>query len=86
LLSGIRRFERQQAVVHLVRFWAGYLRGDFDLFSPRDPRIRFGALAEIDLNRGIDDAYWKPAIPDADVGIGESEPPASSQTSLFEVT
>lgn len=83
LLSGIRRFERQQAVVHLVRFWAAYLRGNFDLFSGRDPRIRFGALAEIDLDRGIDDAHWKPEAPRRKVE-GDLEPTLPSQSPLFE--
>jgi hypothetical protein len=84
LLSGIKRLERQQAVAHLVRFWAGYLRGDYDLFSTRDPRIRFGTLAQVDVDRGIDDAYWKPDTSDIAVGRGQPETSATGQSSMFE--
>lgn len=89
LLTGMKRLERQQAVAHLVRFWAGYLRGDFDLFSTRDARIGFGALAEVVVERGIDDAHWKP---DAGSGEGASDEPREiadargAQTPLFEVS
>ena len=67
-----------------MRFWAGYLRGDYDLFSTRDPRIRFGTLAQVDVDRGIDDAYWKPDTSDIAVGRGQPETSATGQSSMFE--
>jgi hypothetical protein len=59
-LKRIKQIEGHEAVGHLTRFWAGYLRSHHDLFSTPDHRLRFGLLAEIDLAHGIDDAYWKP--------------------------
>lgn len=56
----IKRMEGHDAVGYLVKFWAGYLRTQHHLFSTPDQRLRFGGLAEFDVNHGIDDKYWKP--------------------------
>jgi hypothetical protein len=62
-LAGIKRIEGHPAVRRLTTFWAGYLRGPgkpslFD--QPPDTRLRFGGLAEFPVDRGIDDAAWRP--------------------------
>ncbi|HOU28022.1 MAG TPA: hypothetical protein PLB39_01005 [Thermoleophilia bacterium] len=43
-----------------MKFWAGYLRTKHNLFARPDQRLRFGRLAEFDVDHGIDDLYWKP--------------------------
>lgn len=56
----IKRLEGHDAVRNLVKFWAGYLRTKNDLFARPDQRLRFGRLAEFDVDHGIDDKHWKP--------------------------
>lgn len=69
-LKTIKRLEGHDAVRNLVRFWAGYLRTQHDLFARPDQRLRFGLLGEFDVDHGIDDKYWKqkdtPAVSDDD--------------------
>lgn len=59
-LKTIKRLEGHDAVRNLVKFWAGYLRTKHNLFARPDQRLRFGRLAEFDVDHGIDDLYWKP--------------------------
>lgn len=59
-LKTIKRLEGHDAVRNLVKFWAGYLRTTNHLFARPDQRLRFGRLAEFDVDHGIDDKYWKP--------------------------
>lgn len=59
-LKTIKRLEGHDAVRNLVKFWAGYLRTKNDLFARPDQRLRFGRLAEFDVEHGIDDKHWKP--------------------------
>lgn len=59
-LKSIKRLEGHDAVRNLVKFWAGYLRTKNDLFARPDQRLRFGRLAEFDVDHGIDDQHWKP--------------------------
>jgi len=80
-LAGIKRIEGHQAVRRLTTFWAGYLRGlrAPSLFDrPPDARLRFGWLVEFPVDRGIDDAAWKPpnasSDPDDSDDLGASLP------------
>lgn len=65
-LQGIKRLERNEAVGRAVRFWADYLRGDDGLFSEPDHRLRFGLLANVDVDHGIDDQSWAPTGAESD--------------------
>lgn len=57
-LKGIKKLERHEAVGRSVRFWADYLRGEQGLFTEPDRRLRFGLLANVDVDHGIDDDSW----------------------------
>ena len=56
--SGIKKLEGHEAVRSSVRFWADYFRGDVNLFAEPDQRLRFGLLANVDVDHGIDDRSW----------------------------
>jgi hypothetical protein len=58
LLSGLKRRERHRAVFLQVKMWANYLQDDLRL-REREPPLRFGRLATVDVDRGIDEARWK---------------------------
>jgi hypothetical protein len=64
LTAGIKRQEGHNAVKNLLLFWAAYVRGAGQtLFNPEpDQRLRFGQLATVDVDLGIDDLYWKPPV------------------------
>jgi hypothetical protein len=65
LLSTIKQREGHEAIRSQTRFWARYLAGSADLFSGApDARMRFGTLAEVAVDRGIDDKSWKPLSQD----------------------
>src|SRR6266508_4163278 len=71
-LAAVKRIEGHPAVRRLTTFWAGYLRGPrapslFD--APPDTRLRFGRLVEFPVDRGINDAIWRP--PDEDDNRGD---------------
>lgn len=57
-LKGIKKLEGHEAVRSSVRFWADYFRGDVNLFAEPDQRLRFGLLANVDVDHGIDDRSW----------------------------
>lgn len=60
-LSQMKRIEGHEAVRGQTKFWARYLSGSRDLFSgPEEERLRFGQLETVQVDRGIDDASWKP--------------------------
>lgn len=78
-LATIKRFEGHDAVRNQTRFWARYLSSPNLLFGWPDPRLNFGRLVELDVERGIDDKAWKP-LPTADSGPpvegdGHNDPP-----------
>jgi hypothetical protein len=77
LLAGIKRREGHEAIRALTSFWAKYLGQEGDLFSEgSDPRLRFGRLATVDVERGIDDGSWKPLTTDEVESLaGESAHP-----------
>lgn len=57
-LSGIKRLEKNRAVLSQVLFWADLLQRERDLFSPRDSGLRFGELKALELPVGIEDEVW----------------------------
>lgn len=59
-LKGIKKLEGHEAVGRSVRFWADYFRGEQGLFAEPDHRLRFGLLANVDVDHGIDDRSWGP--------------------------
>jgi hypothetical protein len=58
LLSGLKRRERHRAVFLQVKMWANYLQDDLRL-REHEPPLRFGRLATVDVDRGIDESRWK---------------------------
>jgi hypothetical protein len=61
LLSGIKRLDRNPAVLAWTAMWADYLSRPGDLFRGDYPFLSFGTLARIPIDIGIDDASWMPA-------------------------
>lgn len=60
LLSKIKRFERNQAVLGQVVMWADKLRGTLTLFTKPYPFLQFGSLEKFELGHGLDDQAWLP--------------------------
>ena len=64
-LSGIKRLERNPAVLGETRMWAAILAdregGHHSLFGAQDRILDFGTLVTFDVDQGIDDAKWKPS-------------------------
>ncbi len=56
-LAGIKRLERNPAVLALVLMWATYLSRPDDLYA-RYPYLSFGELATLEAGFGIDDSAW----------------------------
>jgi hypothetical protein len=71
-LKGIKKLERHEAVGRSVRFWADYFRGEHGLFSEPDQRLRFGLLANVDVDHGIDDQTWAPAGDDDVIDLSDT--------------
>ena len=72
LRAGIKRLDRHAAVAGWVRTWAEFLRTPDDLFST--PKlVRFGDLATVTVEAGIDDRYWGPAPVAAESGPDDRE-------------
>jgi hypothetical protein len=78
LLRGIKKIERNLAVLQETRMWASILRGKDDLFDQPDRLLDFGDLVTFEVDQGIDDAAWKQV---------EEEPDAVEEfgDALFEV-
>uniref|UniRef100_A1UQ25 DUF4365 domain-containing protein n=1 Tax=Mycobacterium sp. (strain KMS) TaxID=189918 RepID=A1UQ25_MYCSK len=76
-LSGIKKLERNQAVLGETRMWAAFLRFEPDLLDERDRILDFGELEAFDVERGLDDESWRKDL--ADTG-------SSDEISLFEHT
>ncbi len=58
-LKGIKRLEKNRAVLAQLMFWAQYLQGNGDLFTQPYPYLSFGRLVEFTLPVGIDDNVWQ---------------------------
>jgi Domain of unknown function (DUF4365) len=58
-LSGLKRLDRNPAVLGHLRMWAAYLQGEETLLDPEPDRLLgFGPLLQFDSAYGIDDADW----------------------------
>lgn len=60
LLSGIKRLDRNPAVLGWVMMWADYLTRRGDLFTADYPFLSFGKLVSLSIERGIVDDSWLP--------------------------
>ena len=60
LLSGIKRLDRNPAVLAWVMMWADYLARRGDLFTAEYPFLSFGKLVPLSIERGIVDDSWLP--------------------------
>ena len=59
MLAGIKRFDRNAAVVGQVVMWGDYLAAEQrSLFASAYPYMGFGKLEGFQVNRVIDDAAW----------------------------
>lgn len=76
-LSGIKKLERNQAVLGETRMWAAFLRFEPNLLDEHDRILDFGELEAFDVERGIDDESWRKDL--ADIG-------SADELSLFEQT
>ncbi len=67
-LAGIKRLERNRAVLDLVRAWADFLKGreQGTLLRPSDDRIVFRELATVRIDARIDESVWIVAAQDSD--------------------
>ena len=57
LLQGIKRLDRNPAVLGQLLMWADYL-SQSTLFSAEYPLLRFGQLATVDINTSLPDGVW----------------------------
>lgn len=66
-LSGIKRLERNQAVLGQLFMWASVMGSGATLFRNAYPHLTFGPVARFDVPVGIDDPLWlKHEEPDQD--------------------
>jgi hypothetical protein len=59
-LKGIKKLEKNAAILGQLVMWAELLAGEPELFEERYPFLRFGKLQEFPLDRGILDTAWLP--------------------------
>lgn len=78
LLRGIKKIERNPAVLQETKMWVSILRGKDDLFDQPDRLIDFGDLVTFKVDQGIDDAAWKQVEADPETTESFGDP-------LFEV-
>lgn len=78
-LRGIKKIERNTAVLQETRLWASILHRKEDLFDQAERILDFGDLVTFKVDQGIDDAAWKQVeeVSDEDEDFGYT---------LFEVT
>jgi hypothetical protein len=57
-LSGLKRIERNEAVLRQVLMWASYLQRSGDLFTTPYPYVQFGSIQTGTIEAGIDDQMW----------------------------
>lgn len=60
LLSGIKRLERQPAVLRQLQLWEAFLRSPGDIFRGVYPYLVFGDLVRLPADFGIADQTWQP--------------------------
>jgi hypothetical protein len=86
LLSGIKKLEKQGAVLYQLVMWASILRGaeevDAEWFSTNTyPFLEFGALETLELDIGIDDEAW---LKDEDPDVAKAGADTMRDLPLFE--
>ena len=59
-LQGIKRLERNNAVLGQIHFWSQYLRPTSSLFETKYPFLALGPLQKFELAVGINDKAWLP--------------------------
>ena len=74
-LQGIKRLDRNPAVLGQLHMWADYLgRSTKDLFSSEYAFLSFGELATVDTNTSLPDDIWYSAEEQAEVkSLGNTE-------------
>lgn len=80
-LSGIKRREKNTAVLQETKMWATYLRNEDTLLTENTRILEFGELASFQVHRGITDESWKRG---ADRDEREDDERSSDVVSLFE--
>jgi hypothetical protein len=81
LLKGIKRIERNPAVMGQVLMWAAYLKDPWDLYTEPYPFLGFGELIQFDLDNGIDDSLWLGSEDADEISVIES---SNNQLTLFD--
>ena len=79
-MQGIKRLDRNPAVLGQLRMWADYLSRPHDLFSLNYSFLRFGQLATVDINASLPDDLWNNAEEDEAENLGETD----NQLELFD--
>lgn len=75
LLQGIKRLDRNLAVLGQLLMWADYL-SQSTLFSAEYPLLRFGQLATVDINTSLPDDVWNKTEEEDEAKIlGETDNP-----------
>lgn len=64
-LKGIKRLERNAAILGQVIMWADFLAAEPDLFQSRYPFLCFGQLMRFEVEQGINDHKWLPREADS---------------------
>ena len=80
-LQGIKRLDRNPAVLGQLRMWADYLSRPHDLFSLHYSFLRFGQLATVDINASLPDDLWNNAEEEDEV---ENLEETDNQLELFD--
>lgn len=78
LLSGIKRLERQGAVLGQVVMWKEKLSESDSLFQKVEPLIEFGELLQYQCQRGLDEKTWLRTDP-----LVEDQQHSGSEWGLF---
>jgi hypothetical protein len=74
-LRGIKKIERNPAVLQETKLWASILRPKEELFAETERILDFGDLVTFRVDQGIDDAAWKRAeerTEDNNEGFGDT--------------
>jgi hypothetical protein len=59
-LKGIKRLERNGAVLGQILMWTSILRRERDLFTASRPQVLFGEPNQLELGWGVEDKAWLP--------------------------
>jgi hypothetical protein len=73
LLAGIKRFDRNDAVVGHLKMWEHLLSRPASLLDEEPALLTFGSLVCVEVPVGIDDALWRGAAPGPKTIDGQEE-------------